>query len=92
MKRILFVTYDAYPHEGGKSTHIKYLIDGLTELGIKCDVVSFNDANQMENNAGKVLMQPCKLFGKDCYLYYRLQVGKAVFKKAIQKKTEKQQL
>ena len=86
MKRILFVTYDAYPHEGGKSTHIKYLIDGLTELGIKCDVVSFNDANQMENTAGKVLMQPCKLFGKDCYLYYRLQVGKAAFRKAVLKK------
>ena len=70
MKKILFVTYDAYPHEGGKSTHIKYLIDGLTELGIECDVVSFNDANQMENNVGKVLMQPCKLFGTNRWMFW----------------------
>lgn len=91
MKKLLFVTYDVYPHEGGKSTHIKYLIDGLKELGVECDVLAFNDANQMMNNVGKALVQPCKLKGKDCYLYYRLQVGKAVFKKAVKQKLSRSQ-
>ena len=86
VKRILIVTYDIYPHEGGKSTHIKYLVEGLSELGVYCEVFSFANVNQLENNFGKLLMQPCKLKGKDCYLYYRLCVGKYVFKQALKNK------
>jgi len=40
---ILIVSYDAYPHIGGKSTHIYNLTKGLTEIGHTVKVISYSD-------------------------------------------------
>lgn len=40
---ILIACYENYPHIGGKSTHIKNLTKGLTELGHYVKIISFAD-------------------------------------------------
>lgn len=85
MKELLMITYDRYPHEGGKSTHMSYLISGLNSIGVKTSVVSFDTVNNAMYAFMKLLIQPTKIKGLDCYLYYRLKAGKYLFKKQIKK-------
>lgn len=89
MKKLLMITYDRYPHEGGKSTHMSYLISGLNSMGVKISVVSFDAVNNVMYAFLKLLIQPTKIKGLDCYLYYRLKVGKYLFKKQIKKVLKK---
>ena len=86
MSKLLIVAYDYYPHEGGKSTHIKYLIDGLNKIGVECDIVSLDCVNPLSIKIRKLFLQVCKLKGLDCYLYHRLQSGKKLFTAQIRKK------
>lgn len=90
MKKLLMITYDKYPHEGGKSTHMKYLIEGLSKLGIETKVVSFDDVNPLVYSFLKLLIQPTKLRGLDCYLYYRLKIGKCLFRAKIKEALKKE--
>lgn len=41
--RILIISFDSFPHVGGKSTHIGNLHKGLTELGHHVDIISSSD-------------------------------------------------
>ncbi|MFK4998710.1 hypothetical protein ACI2OX_19610 [Bacillus sp. N9] len=43
--KILITTIFNYPHEGGLSTHVTTLKQGLEQRGHQVDVLSFSDMN-----------------------------------------------
>lgn len=88
MKRILIVTFDYYPHEGGKSTHMKYLIKGLNELGAQCDILSRDSLGKTRMFFIKIFAQIYKLFGIASYLFHKKQMEKRLFKKLLNKKAK----
>lgn len=72
--KILVLSFDKYPHIGGKSTHIYYLASGLKQIGHDAEVVSFSNIHKIIQlffirGPGYVLRKvPC--WGKTLSLFY----------------------
>jgi len=59
--KILIVTYDIYPHIGGKSTHIQNLSRAFNEMNVVTEIVGYSNLNKLWLY---VLLKPFYFFNK----------------------------
>lgn len=83
--KILIISWDSYPHVGGKSVHISNLVKGLTAIGAECTVLTKDTINGMVFNIFKILMLPIKIFMPDCYRILWLRFSLFLFGMTIKK-------
>lgn len=83
--KILIISWDNYPHIGGKSTHIHNLIKGLTVLGAECTVLTKDSIYGISFNIFKILMLPIRIFMPDFYRILWLKFSLFLFGQNIKK-------
>ena len=87
--KILIVTSDNYPHVGGKSTHIKDLIDGLNRINVEVDIISFDTFNILKKNIYRIILIPIRLVNKDLYVYLYRRLWALELKRIVIKRVKK---
>ena len=83
--KLLIVTIDDFPHQGGKSSHISSLISGFKKMNVEYDVFSGNYINANNFKMLKLLVYPIKIFSLKKYLYLRKKIQLYLFRKELKK-------
>lgn len=75
LSRILVITNDRFPHEGGASTHIEHLMSRSSQTGIHIDVVSWSSVAGLMRLCARVAQRAVRTVTGDTMLALKVAAG-----------------